>query len=322
MKITTFMENLQRDLISKKEVSESTAILYIKNLYRLNDRKSFDNLSFLKDYEGIMKQLEGYADNSRKAFLISISSVLSLMKDRPTYKKLYATYYEIMIGISKVIKEGENHEKTEKEKENWLKMEDIQNKFEELKKDVDKFKDNKTISDNQYDTLLQMMVLAFFVKLAPRRNQDYQLLYFVKKHDDKMDKNVNYLSYDDSKLVFNKYKTSATYGVQELKYNDLKDIIDIYLKFHPLKKGKITSKTNFRFLVYRDGSGLDQVNSLTRILNKIFNRSLGSSMIRHIYLSSKYDIKEMADDAEKMAHSISTQKDYLRKDENVNKTII
>jgi integrase len=63
-----------------------------------------------------------------------------------------------------------------------------------------------------------------------------------------------------------------------------------------------------------DGKALTAVNAITRILNKIFGKKLGSSMLRHIFLSDKYDIKEMEEDAEAMGHSVAEQRKYLRKE--------
>jgi len=315
--MSQFMEQLRNDLITKKEVSDATATLYIKLLTKLNDKQPFKSLSFLKDKENILKSLESYSDNTKKSYLIAVVSALSIYKDdKPMLKKLYKLYYDDMIALTKEQKENDNNEKTEKEKDNWMSFEDVEKKLEELKKEVDKFKDNKMINTKQYNILLAYMVLSLFVYLPPRRNMDYQLMYVVKQYNNKMNSDVNYLDYDNAQFIFNKYKTSSTYGQQIIKFNDLKDIIDIYLKFHPLHKGrKMTNKTNFRFLVYSDGSGFDQVNSLTRVLNKIFDKNISSSMLRHIYLSSKYNISEMEDDAEKMAHNINTQREYLRKDE-------
>jgi integrase len=56
------------------------------------------------------------------------------------------------------------------------------------------------------------------------------------------------------------------------------------------------------------------VNVITRILNKLFGKNIGSSMLRHSYLSKKYGkvLEEMAEDADLMAHDDSTQKTYIR----------
>jgi hypothetical protein len=66
------------------------------------------------------------------------------------------------------------------------------------------------------------------------------------------------------------------------------------------------------FLVGADGTPITADNSITRVLNKIFGKNIGSSMLRHIYLSSKYDINSMKADADGMAHSVSQQKEYLK----------
>jgi len=38
-------------------------------------------------------------------------------------------------------------------------------------------------------------------------------------------------------------------------------------------------------------------------------------MLRHIFLSDKYDIDEMKKDAEAMGHSLEEQKKYMKHDE-------
>jgi hypothetical protein len=35
-------------------------------------------------------------------------------------------------------------------------------------------------------------------------------------------------------------------------------------------------------------------------------------MLRHIFLSDKYDVSEMKEDAEAMGHSMAEQRNYLR----------
>jgi hypothetical protein len=67
--------------------------------------------------------------------------------------------------------------------------------------------------------------------------------------------------------------------------------------------------------VYSDGEPLDKVNSITRILNRIFGKSIGSSMLRHSYISSKYAAvnEEMKEDAKNMSHSLGMQKEYIKK---------
>ena len=71
-----------------------------------------------------------------------------------------------------------------------------------------------------------------------------------------------------------------------------------------------------KFLVSSDGTPITAVNAITRVLNRIFGKKVGSSMLRHIYLSNKYGdkLEEMKDDAEKMAHSLAQQKESIKTD--------
>ena len=55
------------------------------------------------------------------------------------------------------------------------------------------------------------------------------------------------------------------------------------------------------------------MNAITRILNKIFGKNVGATMLRHIYLSAKYDVKEMNDDSDKMGHTSGMQHEYMKK---------
>jgi hypothetical protein len=128
---------------------------------------------------------------------------------------------------------------------------------------------------------------------------------------------TNYYNVDKQQMIFNKFKTAKKEG--QLKEDipaELQSVIGTYMKFHPLLKGKkIIKGTNVPFLVYYDGKPLSQVNAITRILNKTFGKKVGSSMLRHIYLSSKYGkvVDEMKEDANAMSHSVDMQKDYIKK---------
>jgi predicted metallo-beta-lactamase superfamily hydrolase len=138
----------------------------------------------------------------------------------------------------------------------------------------------------------------------------------VKNYSDVLPTDDNYLSLDDNEFIFNVFKTSKKEGQVKIKFNDdMKHVINQYLKFHPLVKGKKLAKTsNIPFLVYFDGKEFDKVNSITRILNKIFDKKVGSSMLRHIFLSDKYGdtLKEQQKDAKMMGHTVETQKEYIK----------
>jgi integrase len=326
LKVNEFMLNLSKDLVEKKKVAESTASAYIKSLYTLNNKSPFKNLTFIKNTDDIMKKIGEYADNTQKGILASITSVLSLYKDKPTYKKVYNFYYDAMMGKAKAMKENgrDPAEKTDKEKDNWVDWDEVKRKLSELQEDVAQFSSEKSITDDKFEKLLHYTILSLYTLIQPRRNQDYMDMYIVKKWKEDMPKDKNYLDIDPKaksfRFIFNKFKTAKTYGTQIVEINDeLENVLSMYIRNHPQFKSLKKSGDEIRFLVHSDGKPLTAVNAITRVLNKIFGRKIGSSMLRHIFLSSKYDIDEMSADASAMGHSLNEQKEYMRRKDDGDK---
>jgi integrase len=321
METTEFMLHLIKQLMDERKVAESTANAYIKSLYALNGKKSFKNLTFLKDTEAIDAKIAEYAETTQRALLATIVSVLSLIKNKPTFKKVFNHYYEAMMKRSEAVRaeEGKN-EKSEKQRENWISWKQIEERKGELKEEVEKASKGKTATLNDFEKILQYVVLSIYTDIQPRRNQDYLDMYIVKKWNDKMPQDKNYLDMTSRKFIFHKYKTAKKHGTQTHDIPDsLWDAINKYLKYHPLWKGVAKRKNDpVKFLVGFDGAPLTAVNAITRILNRIFGKKIGSSLLRHIYISDKYGdlIEEQKEDAEAMGHSVAQQRDYYKRDDS------
>lgn len=318
--VTEQMVRLQKELIEKRDITESSADAYIRTLVLLNDKKPFKNLTYLKDTETIMDKLKEYAISTRKNIIATICSVLGLYQ-QPGYKKAYKFYSEKLQEIKKEMdeKRGDTMVKTDKEKENWVDWEDVLKKREELAKDTATFASAKHITIQQYDKLLAYLILCLYTYLPPRRNMDYQLMSVVRQWNDKMPDDRNYLDLHSQQFIFNRFKTMKANGQQRIDIPDtdeapLKDAIVAYLRHNAHYKASKNKATEFCFLTKADGTPLSAVNAITRVLNKLFGKKVGSSMLRHSYLSQKYGkvMEEMKEDAEAMAHDGNTQKTYIR----------
>ena len=312
---TSFKQTLANDL-QNKNLSPSSIKLYLSNLERLNDELPLKNLTFLNDTEKILDKIKNLKLTTQRGYLISISSILEMYKDKnKKSNELYKKYYDIMINLNDKLKAIPTNEMTDTQKKNWSSWADIKNKFEELEKTVNEFINDKTISKNNYLKLLEYVVLALYIYIEPRRNE-YNNVIVVKKYSPNMNNDCNYLSFDDAKFIFNKYKTSKKRGQEIINIpEEFMNVINKYFRFHPLIKGKkLNAKSNFQFLVNYDGGDLPSPNGITRILNKIFGKHISSSMLRHIYLSDLYGdtVKQMKETADKMGHSVEMQKDYIK----------
>lgn len=298
------MEESIKEKLKSKNLSDSSINLYMKILKNLNDKKEIKNLKFLLKPQSVLDKIKDYKETTQRNVIISIVSVLKALEN-----PLYKNYYDIMIDMTKKINDNnKNNEKSDKQKENWISWDDVEKKFNELKNNL---KVSKKPSEEQYDNLLNLVVLSLYVLLPPRRNTDYLEMEITK--DKTEDKNKNYLDLKKEQFIFNVYKTSKKDGQLIVSIpKDLMDIIKLYLKHHPHKL--LLKKENIPFLVHFNGKKVKE-NGITRILNKIFDKKIGSSMLRHIYLSSKYGdvLKEQKNDSKLMSHSMLTQKDYIKK---------
>lgn len=307
-----FLATLSKALVSDRGVSESTANLYLRTLLMLNDKKPFSTLAFLKKRDAIASKLETYADSTKKGILAAIVSILSLFKDKSSYKSIYKHFYDLMMSKSKEVKEAESAragEKSEKQKENWSSWEEVKKTEEELYKEAAELMNKKHLTAPEAEKLLQCVVLSLYTKIQPRRNQDYLNMLVVKKWSEDMSADHNYLDLTGNQFVFNKYKTAKKYGVQKIAIpSDLLDILVPYLKHNPLWK-ESKGKAAVPFLVSPGGVPITALNGITRILNKIFGKKIGSSMLRTIFLTDKYsDLKEEQEaDSRAMGHSVALQ---------------
>jgi len=307
---TEFMLTLRGHLLTEKKVAETTADAYIKTLTILNDKKPFKNLNFLKKTEDVLAKVAEYADSTQKAVLATIVSVLSLDTKTPAKKKLYELYREKMMGKVEEVKKVEatnEGQKTKKQTENWMTWEEVNEKKKALQTEVDASRKKKTLLVGEYDHLLSLVVLSLYTDTQPRRNLDYQKMLVVKNWKEEMPVDHNYYDLKGHRFVFNQFKTAKTYGRQIVELPEsLKATLTYYIKRHPLAK---EMKTGYPLLVDDKGEPLVAVNAITRILNKIFGKKVGSSMLRHIFITDKYGgaKTEMEKDAEAMGHSVAEQ---------------
>jgi len=311
--VSEYMMDLHKELVAKRGITETSASQYIRSLYSLNNTRPFTNLAWLKNKESVDQRLSEFSENTQKSLLATVVAALSLVKDKPTYKKIYSHYYTAMMEKGKAAQSNDTSVKTEKQEMNWLSWDVVKSHVERLGDEIKGI--GKEVSVGQWDVLLSYALLSLFTEFEPRRNQDYQFMDVVKTHAQATAPDRNYYVLTPPHFMFRKYKTSKTHGEQSFPVPPaLVKCLNTYLAHHPALEGKkVTAKTKpFPLLVHRDGSPLVAVNSITRILNRIFGKQVGATQLRHIFLSYKYDVKDMDDTAEKMGHTGTLQREYMK----------
>lgn len=311
-----FMLQIQSDLIESRGIAESTSIQYLQNLWKLSGEKTFKNLAWTKKTADVQAIIDTYAPSTQLSLYTTLVSVLSLIKDKPTYAKTLRHWLGKMKSALAEKSKEDPHEKTEEQAKNWIDWDDVLKKKAELSEDLSSFISNKKLTMKEFEKLTDFLILSLYTDLKPRRNQDYQAMIVVPKWSDKLSNEINYLDVKNKQFVFNRFKTAKTYGRQIVGIPEsFQSILQVYLKQHPSRKAGAYS-----FLVKPGGEAFGTVNSITRVLNHIFGKNIGSSMLRHSYLTSKYgkDSEFAKMDAEKkdvageMAHSVETQNAYVK----------
>jgi hypothetical protein len=281
------------ELFKCKDISASSLASYKAKLTKLNENKPIKNINFLVDVEKIKGIINKYKPNTQRNYIIAVASFLKCILTNNKNKKienLYINYSKILDEFNTNLKD--QTDKTQTEKENWLNKDQLDEIYNEVKNN---YKDNKQAFQNY-------LLLSLYYLQPPRRNKDYQLLIFTSKYNDNLTNEYNYYDPKKKKFIFNK---------QEVNVNEeLVMILNNYIKFMKLKSGDFILndiKTNQPF---------KNTNAITLLLNRIFKKKIGASMLRKLYLSHKYgdQTQELKDDMKAMGSSVDVaNNNYIKK---------
>jgi hypothetical protein len=286
-------------------LSKSSIKNYMGNLKLLNNSQDFNNLTFLKNKKNILNFI---GDKSPKTQLNYLSAIINALKFFDKHKDLYNYYKRELEELSSNIRNGTSNEKTDTQKDNWLDYDEILKVYNNLKDEAEKIFKKSKLNKNEYNKILDYMVLSLYILLPPRRNTDFIKMKILKNKKDKYDdKDYNYLDLVNQQFIFQYFKNSKLLD-EPLKIDipdDLFNIIKKYLKYNK----------SDRFLVDHNSKPYQTSAQITKILNRIFGKKISSSMLRHIYLSDKYKdtLDERKKDSVLMSHSKNMQDEYIKK---------
>jgi integrase len=263
------MSEITKELHSKRpSLSKSSLITYtsiLKNLYyKVFDKDNIDLKKF-DDTNEILNFLKNMPANRRKTIL----SALVIITDNKKYREL------MLEDVRDYNHEIHKQEKTPEQQESWVNTNQVKIIWEDLKKNAEllyKKKDLKNIDLQQIQNFIILSLLGG-IFIPPRRSKDY-CDFYIKDID--KDKN-NYL--EKNKMFFNSYKTSKTYGQQEVEVpKPLLLILKKWININPTK--------TLLFDTYL--KPLSSVK-LNQRLNKIFNsKKVSVNQLRHTYLTNEF----------------------------------
>ena len=294
---------------SRPNLKENTVKQYSINLNKIKKLFDSDDYDFLKKPKDVIDKISSLHYLSQRNILNSIIVLLNALNNKNKYDDLLEEYGKLRDEFNdKYSDEQKSGVISEKQSKNFATTEEVFemiNKMEEeLKPIKKKSKDDMTKKDLQ---LLQAYTLFNIYGRIAFRN-DTSLMEAIRKDrynklSDSEKKENNYLvvpTKENLFFVLNKYKTSKKYEELDLPIEDkvLRKILRYYLKINGMG---VLFKTS-------TGKPLTRTE-LSKVLLKYSKRYMGKSisttLLRKIYLSSKYGKmkEELEKDNKVMGHS-------------------
>lgn len=275
-----------------------------KNLETTSD--ILDNIDKILDYVFSIKY------NVRKT---KVSALISILDEGENNDK---TRNSILNKLRKQLNEDciqhenkmKSQELSDRQKKFFKPWSNILGIYEELKSEAEPLFKFKELNLKQFNKLTEYVLASCYILIAPRRSEDYAS-FKIRNFDESETSKDNYMTIIKKKpyFVFNTFKNASRIGSQIIPIPiELKNIIT-----------KFKSKSPYEYLITnRDGKRISQPK-IHFILSSIFGDGIGSSMLRHIYLTHKYgdvNLKELSKDTEEMGSSeVKTILNYVSKDD-------
>tara|TARA_R110000851_G_scaffold24452_8_gene70746 strand:+ start:144 stop:1031 length:888 start_codon:yes stop_codon:yes gene_type:complete len=284
----------KRPSLSKSSLTTYASIL--RNLYKRVFKDEDYQLDKFDNSKPVLAYLADVPPNRRKTIL----SALVIITDKKEYRDL------MLSDVRDYNKDINKQEKTPAQEASWVSKDDINTIYKELKQNADLIykKKNKTIADLQQIQNFIIMAVLGSVFIPPRRSKDYvdfKIKNIDKDKDNFMEKN---------KFIFTSYKTSKTYGKQEVTIPvQLRNIIKKWSGLNPTEHLLFDGNLNKLSAV-----------KLNQRLNKIFGgKKVGVNQLRHTYLTDKYAAtieqkKQIKEDMQEMGSSSAMLDTYVKEE--------
>lgn len=277
--------------------SVKTYVSYLRNLYfKEHERGTEIDPKWFNNQEKIIELLKDKDPKIRKTIYASLIAVC----DEEHSEK----YKDLLMKDGKEYEEWvKRQEKTQKQKDNWKNAEDIYSVVDAYATKAKHILNGDNIDNAEMKRVVDYIILAITTGryFPPRRSQDWVEMRIRGDYDPNKD---NYIT--KTHFVFNTYKTAKKYERQTVPIpKDFKPILMKYIKINPTD-----------YLIFDTNKNKMTASKLTQKLNTIFDAKISTSMLRHIYLTSRLKdiprLSELQDLAEEMGHSVEQQLEYIK----------
>lgn len=300
------MTDTLKDIISKNRPNVSISSI---NTYLTNIRSTASKIGIpiktvndiIDNSTKIFESMNDLKTNTRKSKLASFIVALDNKDNTKKVDDILIKFREQMNKDLSTIRDKDTaQELTEEQKANFVPWNQVLNLYKILTVEAQPLLSLKTLTAKQFQKLTDYILMGLYTEIPPRRSLDYTA-FKIKNIDEKND---NYLQVKKGKykIVFNKYKNSSRLGSQ---------VIDIPPTFGKTLK-KFIDKNPYDYLIVNNLGKPVLQNHITKILNRLFDKQVSSSLLRHSFLTHKFgdvDLQEL----EKTTEAMGNSKDSLNR---------
>ncbi len=304
---------------SRPNAKDSTIKMYTSNLLKLQKLMDTDNFKFLNKSENVKDKIEELHYTTQRNYFNAVIVYLMAVKEKKD-DPLIEEYIELRDELNKKYEDDQaTGVISDKQKNNFVDISEVNKMIEDMGNEIKnrkiKKKEDLTAKDK---SLLQSYILFNIYTRLPMRNDLAGMEAINKRTYNKLSeeekKENNYLVVNKNAMfmVLNNYKTSSKYKELDIDIpKDLEKLLRLYIR------------VNGMGVLFKSSTGKPlSRNALSQLLlketKKRMNKSISTTMLRKIYLSSKYGkIKEeMEKDAKVMGHSTEVaQSVYIKKEQ-------
>ena len=285
-------------------------ILYLQNLHEhMFNTKKFEDLKWLINYDKVIKNIDHKSFLTKRNILNAIIvALMAVDADKDLLEKYSILRNEFN---QQYLDNNKNGVKNVNQEKNMLTREELDEVIDDYGQLIKVLKiiDKDKLTIKQYNQLQLYVILRFHQHIA-LRNDLASVIWMSQKDFNKLtedqQKEFNIYIIDSGKLILNHYKTSSKYGMNII---DIPDSLNKLLRFM-IKKNPHPNPTH-ELLLKSNGTSYSKgeySNLLTKFFKRTVGKSIGTTILRKIYLEKYSDVlAEMKEDAKIMGHSLGVQ---------------
>jgi len=296
------------ETLYNKGVSKPSIALYIRVLRSLGG-SDFQNLDFLNDYKTNLEKIKisrgkKASENTVYNKLTAIRSVLQATEFGG--ENLYNFYKKPAESIKiRLTEKSVSGEKSEKEKNCWMKPSEIREILEKVKQRAHWTQSREDIND--------YLIMTLYVSLVPRRLMDYALMILLRGNPPKVLANsVNWLIVKDNLMIFNQHKNTNISGTEFLNVKDnagFQDALALHLSTLPAVHKSAKGPCQRPLLQHINGAPYNG-DAIRNTLYRLIKPGVSVTMLRKIFATelapNKETLEKIIEQARLMSHDLTT----------------